>query len=197
MLLHFNTSRLLAVIAAEARNPTIRAAQDVPWRRPLVIEPSAPPPCRRAGTESQLLDHTPFPECVPAIRAAIVGDTAMLEEHLITDAVGWSPSLAYTSRKEAQIALRDRTALLTVAKFELESILWSDPHAFVEWRVEARQSEPMLVGEETLIRASDDAFELVGASVVAFQRRRVAIARTYFDDAFLIEQVILGSSRWS
>jgi hypothetical protein len=115
----------------------------------------------------------------------------MLREHLVDDAVGWSPSMTYTSRREAEEVLSDSTALLTVSELRLEQVAWSEPRAFVEWSGEVGQSGTLLVGEEHVVDGTDRVVTLVGASIIWFRGHRVAAVHTYFDEATLIEEIIV------
>ncbi len=72
---------------------------------------------------------------------------------------------------------------------------WSEPLIFSEWWLGARQVDPLLIGEDVLIEPTGRVIELVGATIAEVRDDRVVVAHTYFDDASLIEQIILGRPR--
>ena len=195
MILCINTERALAEIAADAVREGGARRSDIstrPWRFPPpdVAVPDLP----RVDIPGTACLPTSDPirrRLVHAIAAAVVGDADSLHEILTEDAIGWSPTLAYTCREEAETAVREADATLLVERFDIDTVHWSPPVAFAEWRLTSRLAEPILVGDDVLIEPSDQPIRLPGASLVAFRHDRVLAVHSYFDDAALIEQVML------
>jgi hypothetical protein len=125
------------------------------------------------------------------VRATVVGEPVELHLALAADAVGWSPSGAFTYRDQAVALSLECASSLVVEEFRIESLSWQDPLVSAEWRLVARQSEPLLIDEDILVEPTDRAIRLVGATIATVRRDRVEVLNTYFDDATLIEQILL------
>lgn len=123
---------------------------------------------------------------------AVVGGPGPLGEALTEDARGWSPAFSFAARAEAETALRDQVIPVTVLSFDVDALFWADPFAFVEWRLDATVDDPLLVADDVLIEAQGSPLALSGATVAELRGGRIAVVHTYYDDAALIEQIILG-----
>ncbi|MCZ7529648.1 MAG: hypothetical protein M5U31_04495 [Acidimicrobiia bacterium] len=122
----------------------------------------------------------------------LFGNAAQLLTVLTTDARVWSPSVCFSSTAEARSVLSDNISSLDVSDFRFDRLSWAAPCAFAEWRLAARHVEPLLIGDDVLIEGSDAPVTLVGASIAEIRGERIAGLHTYFDDASLIEQVVMG-----
>ncbi len=171
------------------------AGPERPWRCGQPAMASGPPVLRPEGPgddQGLAADGPRRGELEHAIEVVVVGGPGSLEDVLTDDAVGWSPTLRFSSRAAAEDALRDRVASLAVLRFRVDRLCWAAPFAFAEWHLEAVQTDPLLVGDDVLIEGTGRHVSLAGASVVELRGDRIAGVRTYFDDASLIEQVVLG-----
>jgi hypothetical protein len=193
MLVIFNADSELACVAADAANIASAVGSDEqPWRRSR--SPSS-------ATVPRTQDHLNRPSAPRIDREtierllhlAIVGDSGDLSEVLLPDASGWSPSLEFSSRAEAEAALQDSKPTLQIQRFRIERIWWSDIVAFAEWYAEAVPIGPLLVGEDVLIEPGHRRVSIVGATAADLVGDRIAAIHTYFDEARLIEQLILGA----
>jgi hypothetical protein len=137
------------------------------------------------------LDDSMVRHLLFVIRVAVVGGPDQLGEALTEDVRGWSPALTFETRAEAEGALHDRVTSLTVLSFEVDALFWAEPLAFAEWRLDATVDDPLLVADDVLVEARGRPLSLAGATVAELRRGRVAAVRTYYDEAALIEQVIL------
>lgn len=63
--------------------------------------------------------------------------------------------------------------------------------AVAEWRVAADHTGPLLVADELLIEPTGRRLSLAGASFAEFSDGRISSIRHYFDDAALLEQMLL------
>ena len=193
MFLPFSTDRRLSRIAADAAQIEDRAESSAqPWRRSghrqvVYALRSGPSP----GEPASANDLVARRDLERAIEVAVVGDAADLEALLTADAVNTSPTHVFASRAKAVEARRDHTAALAVTKFEVIRLLWTDALVVAEWRLEATQASPLLVGDDVLIEGSDRPIALSGATVAERSDDRFFAVRTYFDEAALIEQVLL------
>ncbi len=191
MLLLFNVDRRLTRLAADAtRIEAATPAHQRPWHLALAAGSTTIETGDPAGRSAPSVND---PMLAQALEIAIVGRADQLCEALTADASGWSPTLSFSSRGEAEAALREHAASLTVANFSVMRLLKMGPSAFAEWRVEARLATPLLIGDDLLIEPSDAAVVVDGATVVDMCDGLLCVVHTYFDDAALIEQVILGT----
>ena len=190
MHLLFNCDRALAHVAADAS-----------LRSRLHDVRGKPRPVDAAGTPTRLPDvHRPVPEADPLherlgalVRATVVGEPVELHLALAADAVGWSPSGAFTYRDQAVTLSLESASSLVVEEFHIESLSWQDPLVSAEWRLVARQSEPLLIDEDILVEPTNRLVVLYGATIAEIRCDRVVVLHTYFDDAALIEQILLTS----
>jgi hypothetical protein len=195
MLLLFNADRRLAKLAADAAYiESVGGVRDRPWRRPDQVRGESATGSDRAGRPARTaIDAEGCGGLARAIQIAVVGDPEMLPEALTEDAQGWSPTLAFGSRAEAEAALRDHDSSLAILDFQITRLCWSSIVVFAEWYVEATLSVPLLVGDDVLIDASNRHIALCGATVADRRGDLISAVHTYFDDAALIEQVVLRS----
>lgn len=193
-----NLGRRLAELAADAVRREDRATRSghdpPPWRRdrpdPLTTLRWRPPVASVRGASRPLEDRH-LDELISVIRVAVVGGPDPLGEALTEDARGWSPALAFATRAEAEAAVRDQASPLTVLSFDVEDLYWAEPVVFAEWRLDAVVTEPLLVADDVLVEARGRPVTLAGATVAELRGGRVVVVHTYYDDAALIEQVIL------
>lgn len=191
MLLLFNVNRRLARLAADASQ--IEAAALIhgrPWCRTDRDRSTSTPRPGATGRTAASIDN---PRLSRALEIAIVGRADQLCEALTADASGWSPTLSFSSRLEAEDALRDEAASLTVNEFHINGLWETGSRAFAEWQVEATLVTPLLIGDDVLIEPCDNRVVLNGGTVVNQRHGLLSVIHTYFDDAALIEQVLLNS----
>ena len=146
-----------------------------------------------AGMDGEAsIDEARAEELETLIRTLVVGEAAELYPVLAVDAVGWSPSGSFTGRDEAVALTRQPVSSLAVDVFRVETLCWCDPVVFAGWSLQARQVNALLFNEDVLHEATGRTVELDGTTIARVDAGRVARTFTHFDDAELIEQVILG-----
>lgn len=188
MIQLFNADRPISRVAARAVHPA-RPIQNrgLPWRTGRAPA-SLPFPSGEGsvdeGPHRALLEHL--------ITTALFGDADKLPTVLTDDARVWSPSVCFSSAAEARSLLGDNPSTLAVSQFRFDRLSWAAPCAVAEWRLTAQHVEPLLIGDDVLIEGSDAPVTLVGASIAELRGDRIAGLHTYFDDASLIEQVVMG-----
>ena len=138
------------------------------------------------------IDEARTEELETLIRTLVVGEAAELCPVLTPDAVGWSPSGSFTRRDEAVALTQQPVSSLAVDEFRVEALCWCEPLVFAGWSLQARQVNALLFNEDALLEATGRAVELDGTTIARIEGNRVACTATHFDDAALIEQVILG-----
>jgi hypothetical protein len=193
MLTLFNTDRELTRLAADAAHiAQLTGVDDQPWRHALPARGhDNMPPAFQETDPSSGAKRLGRERLVHMIEAVVVGDPYRLGEVLTPDAIGWSPTLQFASRAEAEAALDECDSRLSIARFSIDRLWWSSFNAFAEWSAEVVPTGPFLVGDDVLIDSSERRVFLVGASVVYLAGDRIAAIHTYFDDAALIEQLLL------
>ncbi|MGZ4710608.1 MAG: hypothetical protein ACXWBN_17885 [Acidimicrobiales bacterium] len=190
MRLLVNCERLLTHVAVEAARSGASLAPSAPG--PPVAKPSA-----GSAAWAGMGGHTPIDEAraeelETLIRTLVVGEAAELCAVLAVDAVGWSPSGSFTRRDEAVALIQQPVSSLAVDAFRVETLCWCEPLVFAGWSLQARQVNALLFNEDFLLEATGRTVELGGTTIARVEADRVARTFTHFDDADLIEQVILG-----
>lgn len=188
--LPFGAHRRLARVAADARRATTipadqRAASD-PGGNRLVPTPGA----GRWDTELAVGDGR-REALTHAVATTVVGPPRSLVDVLSDDATGQCPGFTFTSRAEACRALSDAGDSLAVHHFAADHLWWFDPVAVVEWILEASVDTPLLVDDDVLVEADRRRLSLHGVSIAELHEDRITCIHTTFDDAALIEQVLL------
>ena len=138
------------------------------------------------------IDEVRTEELETLIRTLVVGEAAELYRVLAVDAVGWSPSGSFTRRDEAVALTQQPVSSLAVDVFRVEALCWCEPLVFAGWSLQARQVNALLFNEDVLVEATGRTVELDGTTIARIEGDRVVRTFTHFDDADLIEQVILG-----
>jgi hypothetical protein len=188
MRLLLNCDRVVAHVVAAARHPRAAVATETEW--PLTSMAAAP--AERPDLVGTLPETAPLrPRLEQFIRAVVVGEPAELHLILAVDAVGWSPSGSFSRRDDAVILSQQAMSSLAVDDFRIGVLCWCEPFVMGEWRLEACQADPLLIRDDVLLEPTDRPILLHGATFAHIRDNRVAVTHTYFDDAALIEQVIM------
>jgi hypothetical protein len=187
MMLPFNADRPVAhVAAASGRGEVSRWASARAWS-PAAVRLSGPPidarPTLSDAPERERLENV--------IETLVVGEAEQLQHVLTDDAIGWTPALSYATRHEALSALPAHISPLRVTEFWVDRLMRAPPFLFAEWHLVAVPSEPFLVADDVLIDIGDEPVHLCGASVAKERGQRVESVHTYYDEAVLVEQLIL------
>jgi hypothetical protein len=185
-----NCERLLTHVAAGAARSGASLAPSVP--DPPVARPSAGSAAWAGMGSHTPIDEARAEELETLIRTLVVGEAAELCVVLAVDAVGWSPSGSFTRRDEAVALIQQPVSSLAVDAFRVETLCWCEPLVFAGWSLQARQVNALLFNEDVLLEATGRTVELGGTTIARVEADRVARTFTHFDDADLIEQVILG-----
>lgn len=126
------------------------------------------------------------------IRTLVVGEAAQLDQLLAANAAGWSPSGSFARRDEAVELAQQPLSSLAVDTFHVETLCWCTPVLFAGWSLLARQVDALLLYEDILLEATGRTVGLDGTTVARIEAEKVVHTITHFDDAEVIEQVILG-----
>jgi ketosteroid isomerase-like protein len=125
------------------------------------------------------------------LEAAVTGDESKLDETFTEDVVGWSPNFAVSSRAELAGEFGDRHDVLSNIVISFDAVYIVGENAIAEWRLGADHTGPLVVGDELTIDATGRRLVLAGATFAEFRGDQICAFRTYFDDAALLEQLLL------
>jgi ketosteroid isomerase-like protein len=129
-----------------------------------------------------------------AIEASVTGDVTATETAFTEDVVGWSPNLSVTSRAELEAEFAERVDALSNIVFSIDTLDVIGNKAIAEWRLAADHTGPLELGDGILLEPSGQRLVLAGASFAEFRGEQICSFRHYFDDAALIEQMLMGIS---
>ncbi len=127
-----------------------------------------------------------------ALKACIGGDVDALPELFTNDTSVWSPNMLTRSLADLSEAVADRDGSLSDVDLHIDALDVFGNKGFAEYRVSAVFSGPFVLDEDRTIEPNGQTI-LIGAAVVAdFEGDKIAALRNYFDDAMLMEQMLLG-----
>ena len=106
------------------------------------------------------------------------------------DVVGWSPYMSVSGVTAlAELTFFHQEAFSNVV-LSLRSLDEVGNKAYAEWLVEADHTGPLVLGEDAVVAGSGRRIQLPGVTVADFRDGKIHSFRSYFDDMFLIEQVV-------
>lgn len=126
-----------------------------------------------------------------ALEACILGYVEELPKLFTDDASVWSPNMLTGSLGELAEAVADRDGSLSDINLQIDGLDVLGNKGFVEYRVSGVFSGPFVLDENRVIEPNGQTI-LIGAALVAdFDGDKIAALRNYFDDATLMEQMLL------
>ena len=127
-----------------------------------------------------------------ALEACLRGEADALPEFFTEDVTVWSPNLFATSLEEltASIALREEA--LSDVNVQVDSLDIFGNKGFVEYRVTAVFSGPFAIDADTVVEPNGNEILLGAALVAEFTGGKISALRNYFDDASLLEQMLVA-----
>jgi ketosteroid isomerase-like protein len=129
---------------------------------------------------------------IQALEAAVAGDGSRLEETFTEDVVGWSPNLAVASRAELAEEFGERHDALSNVVISFDAVYLVGDNAIAEWRIGADHTGQLVIGDELAVDPTGRRVELAGATFAEFRGDQICAFRNYFDDAALLEQLLLA-----
>ena len=127
-----------------------------------------------------------------ALEAGLTGDANVLPELFTDDVSGWGPHMLVSSLDELKETLAAREDALSDVQIEINSLDVFGNKGFVEYRFNATFSGPFVLDEETTIEPTGDKILLGAALVAEFEGDKISAFRNYFDDAALLEQMVVA-----
>jgi len=127
-----------------------------------------------------------------ALVAAVKGSGGDLEDLFTEDVTAWSPNLFVTSRSElaSEWATRDET--FSAPEIIITSLDVVGTKAIAEWLVEADHTGPFQIADDVVAEATGRRLVLAGVTIAETRGGRISALRTYFDDAALLEQILVN-----
>ena len=127
-----------------------------------------------------------------ALEGAVTGDVAAIETAFTEDVIGWSPNLSVTSRRELEAEYAERDDALSNIVFSIDALDVVGNKAIAEWRLAADHTGPLRLSDDVVLEGTGRRLVLAGASFAEFRGDQICAFRYYFDDAALIEQMLMG-----
>src|SRR5512132_2501610 len=127
-----------------------------------------------------------------ALEAGVTGDVDALPELFTADVSGWGPHMLVSSLDELKETLAAREDALSDVEIEINSLDVFGNKGFVEYRINAVFSGPFVLDEDTVIEPTGGKILLGAALVAEFSGDKISAFRNYFDDAALLEQMVVA-----
>jgi hypothetical protein len=129
---------------------------------------------------------------VGALEAAVTGDASNLAQYFTDDVAGWSPNLVVSSRDELAAEWGERHDALSNIVISFDAVYLVGDNAIAEWRLGADHTGPLMIEGEKVVDATGARIVLAGATFAEFRGDQICAFRNYFDDAALLEQLLLA-----
>ena len=126
-----------------------------------------------------------------ALEACVTGEVDALPELFTEDVSGWSPNMLVASRGELAEVVAERDASLSDVSVKIDVVDVIGNKGYAEYRVNAVFSGPFVVDEDTVIEPNGREILLGAAFVAEFSKDTISAFRNYFDNAALLEQMLV------
>jgi ketosteroid isomerase-like protein len=127
-----------------------------------------------------------------ALEACLRGEADALPEFFTEDVTVWSPNLFATSLEELTAGIALREEALSNVNVQVDSLDVFGNKGFVEYRVTAVFSGPFALDADTVVEPNGNEILLGAALVAEFTADKISALRNYFDDASLLEQMLVA-----
>ena len=127
-----------------------------------------------------------------AVEACVGGDVDALPDMFTRDVSGWSPNMLVPSLAELAEVVGEREDALSDAKVQVDAVDVVGNKGFMEYRLSAVFSGPFHVDDDTTIDPNGRELVIGAVLVAEFADGKIAAFRNYFDDAALIEQMLVA-----
>lgn len=179
-------ARLLAT-ALESRHSEQR------WRR----TPYSPPPDAPTSGAVDLVARSRLGLCEQLLRCALTNEPFdLVEDRLRADVVVWMPTSYSSGLADLFGSVHEfGNDSLTEVTIEIVSADVGGTHAYLEWRLTGRFTEPCFIDDDLLVEPTGRLVATAGVLVVSFDGEQVASLHCYFDDLGVLEQLVTIDSR--
>ena len=126
-----------------------------------------------------------------ALEACLNGEVDALPELFTEDVSGWSPNMLVASRGELAEVVAERDESLSDVSVKIDALDVVGNKGYAEYRLNAVFSGPFVVDEDTVIEPNGRELLLGAAFVAEFSGDTISAFRNYFDNAALLEQMLV------
>lgn len=126
------------------------------------------------------------------LEACVLGEAGALPELFTADVSGWSPNMLVTSLDGLTEVVASRDAALSDVSVEVDALDVVGNKGYAEYRLGAVFSGPLMVDGETVVEPHGQRIEIGAAIVAEFTDGKISAFRNYFDDAALLEQLLIA-----
>lgn len=127
-----------------------------------------------------------------ALEAAAGGSTSELGDLFTENLHGWSPNLSVWSRAELEQEFAERDDVLSNVAIVLDTVTGDGPTLIAEWRLTGEHTGALALDEDTVLEPTGCEVTLAGATFAEFRGDRICRFRNYFDEAALLEQLLIA-----
>lgn len=124
-----------------------------------------------------------------ALAATAAGDAAAVQELYAPDVTGWVAGAEIRDRQELLDEVSGRDGALSDIRVETDPVDMPGGGVAAEWRLTARHTSPLRLGDELTVEATGRRVELRGAMFAEVAGGRITAFRQYWDTADLLEQL--------
>jgi ketosteroid isomerase-like protein len=128
-----------------------------------------------------------------ALEDAVAGEKSRLDKLFTDDVVGWTPTLAVQSRAELAREFDEQHGALSNVAISFDAIYLVGDNAIAEWRIDGDHTGALEIGDEAVIEPTGRHIVLAGATFAQFRDDQICAFRSYFDDAALMEQLLVSA----
>ena len=125
---------------------------------------------------------------IQALEAAATGNVS--SDIFTDDVIGWTPNLAVTSRVELEKEWGQRDEALSNVSVAIPGIHVIGDMAIAEFALSADHTGPLVI-DDAVFEPTGKRATLAGAIFAEFRGEQISSFRVYFDDAALLEQLLL------
>jgi ketosteroid isomerase-like protein len=127
-----------------------------------------------------------------ALEACVLGKVEALPELFTADVSGWSPNMLVTSLDELADVVAFREAALSDVTVQVDALAVVGNKGYMEYRLSAVFSGPFVIDDDTVVDPNGQEVRIGAALVVEFKANKISAFRNYFDDAALLEQLLIA-----
>ena len=114
-----------------------------------------------------------------------------MPELFAEDVSGWSPNILVATRGELAEVVAERDESLSDVSVKIDALDVVGNKGYAEFRLNAVFSGPFVVDEDTVIEPTGRELLLGAAFVAEFSGDTISAFRLYFDNAALLEQLLV------
>ena len=127
-----------------------------------------------------------------ALEACVLGELDALPELFTADVSGWSPNMLVTSLDGLTEVVASRDAALSDVSVQIDALDVVGNKGYAEYRLGAVFSGPFVINDDTVVEPNGQKIELGAVIVAEFTDNKISAFRNYFDDAALLEQMLIA-----